>query len=477
MNKLFMDRNPWVRICVYAFVVATSGYVAYEYVAYMEIAKSTVPIMDYWQWIATYGQKVFDGTITFADYFNSDLGEHIQPVCMFINFFVLKLSLFDVKPLVEWGMILRIVFAALLVVLFVWRQRNQENKNYLLQLICTVAIFMSVLNYNQWEMTTEPFSLTNAFRVGNYFLSFYLADIMLKNMGSRSTKSNLIYGALFGCYCAFLTIFVGAAYFVGHLVAIGIVMLWTLVQQRYEWKKYFWPMAMWGVISFASACVYYFLFSRRGVSREAIETTKNILVVLIQSVCFFWGGLFIHAQTMEVYGDSLATLFGALMLVYTIYILIHYLKNHRTGKELFPAMCVIYAIVLSVAISAGRVTLFGPSSLAASRYVVETSIGLAGVVWMTYSVCLEQSVRKFMWIKYALCVCVMVSLLVVAKSVETQMAPYRAIYNDNLAEMMVNLENYSDEELAVFQADPTAVRYCVEFFQENNLSIFCEIEP
>lgn len=477
MKKLLENRDILFRIILYIIIAVFFVSIVTDYVEYMNTAKSTVPIMDYWQWIAVYGQRVQDGTLTFRDYFNSDFGEHIQPMCMAINFLVLKISHFDVKPLVEWGMWLRVIVTALIVILFVWRQRNTQYRNYLLQLICAIAICMSVLNYNQWEMTTEPFSLTNAFRIANYFLSFYFADIFVKGIATRKMRVNLIYGALLGCFCAYLTIFVGAAYFVGHLVAIGVVMLWTLLQQRQAFKKYFWPMAVWAAISFIAACAYYILVSRRGVTREDAETTKNVLVLIIQAVCYFWGGLFVHDQTVNEYGSSLITMVGAFVLIYSVVILIRYLKTHREGKELFPAMCLIYALILSVAISVGRVTLFGAGSLAASRYVVETGIGLVGTVWMTYSVAVEHPFKKIKWAKYTVCVYLVIAMLSSAAAEEMEMAPYRKIYNDNLAEMMTHLEDYTDDELGVFQANsPDFVRYCVEFFKENNLSFFYEAE-
>lgn len=463
------------RIAMYAVLTVSFIFIAYQYAVYIDIAKSTVPIMDYWKWITVYGQKLLDGEITFADYFRSDAGEHIQPICMAINFWVLRAFDFDVRPLVEWGLYGRIAVAAAVTGLFIFRFRNSEQHHYILQFLCALAIIMAVFNYNQWEMTTEPFSLTNVFRISNYFLSFYLTDLFLKEIESRSTKRNLVLAVLLGVYCAYLTIFVGAAYFVGHLVAIGLAMLWTLMNQRENVKKYLWPMAVWGVISFLSACVYYILICNRGVARETIESTNNILILLLEGICFFWGGLFIHTQTMEQYGGALVTMLGALVLVYSLFILSSYLRKRRDGKELLPAICVLYALVLSVAISLGRVTVFGAASMSSSRYVVESTMGLSGVIWMSYSVFLDSPKTKISWAKPAACACTVILLLGAAEKTENGIAPYRAIYNDNLYEMMTHIENYSDEELAPFQANSASdVRYCVAFFEENGLSIFSD---
>ena len=251
-------------------------------------------------------------------------------------------------------------------------------------------------------------------------------------------------------------------------------MLYVLWQRRVVYKVYFWPMAVWAVISFVSACIYYYLLSQRGSSSAGEPFSLNDIVFLAQAVCFFWGGLFVHNQSMEQYGNSLCMLIGAATLIYSIYILIRYMKKDNLKNNLFPVICVLYALVLSVAISFGRLGKFDASYLSASRYTVESSIGLLGIVWMSYRVCAESAVKSAK-VGHGLCVCIALVMLFFAAKVEKNMAPHRKIYNDSLAEMMTHLEDYSDDELAVFQANsPEYVRYSVEFFKENNLSIFSE---
>ena len=91
------------------------------------VAKSTVPIMDYWKWIAVYGQKVLDGTVSFADWFHSDAGQHIHPLSLMLTFFVLKTFHFDVVPLVITGMVIRIIVAGVMMACFVLYFRKEEN--------------------------------------------------------------------------------------------------------------------------------------------------------------------------------------------------------------------------------------------------------------------------------------------------------------------------------------------------------------
>ena len=111
--------------------------------------------------------------------------------------------------------------------------------------------------------------------------------------------------------------------------------------------------------------------------------------------------------------------------------------------------------------------------MVASRYVVESSIGLVGMIWMTYALFGDAAKNWLMACKVvtAPLLCILMMLCVI--KVETGIAPYRKIYYENLADMMRNIDDYADEELGAFQANsPDDVRYCIEFFKENGLSIF-----
>lgn len=67
------------RLVLYCCVCIFFLIVGIQYWNYAMIAKSTVPIMDYWHWTAVYGEDVLNGTISLSDYFFSDVGEHVQP--------------------------------------------------------------------------------------------------------------------------------------------------------------------------------------------------------------------------------------------------------------------------------------------------------------------------------------------------------------------------------------------------------------
>ena len=176
---------------VYRTAMIAFGVMAFLYAIYVAVAKMSVPIMDYWRWIAVYGQDVLDGTVTFADWFRSDAGQHIHPLSMMITFWMLKIFHFDVVPLVVCGMLLRILVAGGLTVFFVLRFRKEERETPVRLFLFAVAVALSVLNFNQWEAALEPFSLAFMLRVTLFYASFYMADRFVGGLEERSTAKNL----------------------------------------------------------------------------------------------------------------------------------------------------------------------------------------------------------------------------------------------------------------------------------------------
>lgn len=469
MKKETSDRK--ISLCITSALLIV---LAVQYWCYVDVAKTTIPFMDFWHWIALYGEKVQDGTIRFWDFFNSDLGEHIQPIGMAINFISLKWAGFDVVPSIEIGTMLRIVMALALVTYFDISFKKIHPVNDVVKLITEVALFLCVINYNQWEMTTEPFNLSNVYRVANYYLSFIWADHWLANMEKCSNKKNLLCGIIFGCFCSFLTLFVGAAYFVGHLMAIGLACLWILIQRKHNWKSYFGPMFIWGVISFIGAVGYVYLLLQRKTQIESATLSMVVFAInLIQGICLFWGSVLVATPFINDYGSQFVAILGVVVLIGTIIIFVCYLKLHRDGTGMFPAICFLYAFCISIAITMGRNEKFGINTMCSSRYVVESSIGLFGVIWMAYSLWSGKSKKKKENILAAGAITFFCLMLLLSAKIQISFSPYMKESFENLEKIMRNIDDYTDEELGGFQANnPSDVRYCVKFLKENSLSIF-----
>lgn len=461
---------------LYAAIAAVFLVLAAIYAGYTRIAGSTVPIMDFWHWIRVYGEDLLHGTISFRDFFHADPGQHIRPLSMALQFYVLRAFKFNVSSLVIGGMLLRILLAAGVVVVFLRCNRKQIVAHPVFACFAAMGIAMSVLNYNQWEMTMEPFSLSNACRVLLYYVSFYLVDRFLRGMDTRSFKKNVWMGFGIGLLCCFLTIFVGAAYFTGHLPAIGLTMLFFLFARGNGKKEYWIPAGCWCAVAFLGACVYYGIFSAGAASVSGAHSADS-LIFLCKCLVLFWGSLFYPQFLMESRGYLPVWILGMLFLIFSVCILVCYLiracREPDMQHSMIPVMCYFYALVISVVIAMGRTDRYGMWTMTSSRYVIESSIGLTGVLWMLFSVFVQGRTKWKILVGRASAILMLVLLLYSARA-EILNAPNRKAYNDRIRQMMMNPEEFSDEELAFAQGSPDDVRYCIDFFRENNLSIYAE---
>lgn len=439
---------------------------------YIMTAKSTVPIMDFWHWIKVYGEKAYNGTISFRDYFFSDEGQHIQPLAMAVQFGVLASNDFDVQPLVTWGMALRILVAVSVALLFIRYFRKQGSTMTLLTGLTAVAVMACVLNYNQWEMTTEPFSFGNSIRVGAYYISFFWSADFAANMMKRKQKKNILCALLLGAFCSFLTIFVGSAYFVGHLTAMGVSLLCSYIGRSEELRKHILPLAMWAVVSFAGALIYLglYILGRHNSVSVAFEITK--LVSVFEGIVLFWAGAVLPERLSSLVGFGVFYISGTVLAVYSVVLIIRYIRAKKQWSNIFPLVCLVYAWVISAAIAWGRVETYGVETMCSSRYAVESSIGLVGLVWMNYD--LHMSEHRYERLKGILFGMVLLVLLGISAWSESDNAPYRGMYSESIKEIMYNIDDCSDEELSITQGCAEDVRYCVNFFKENKLSIFSE---
>lgn len=464
-------KNPWYKTAIKYATICTILVVILIYWNYIKTAESTVPIMDFWHWIAIYGQKVVEGTIHFKDFFFSDRGEHIQPLLMAIQFDVLRYSKFDVKPLVEMGAVLRIVMALFLVAVFI--TSNKKRNNEIFQGITVICLILCVLNFNQWELMTEPFALGNSLRVFLYYLSFMIPGFLAANIKKWSAQKRTGVAVVFGSSSAAITVLFSAAYFVAFLPAIGLSFMYLLIRDRDKCKDYVFSVLIWGVLSFIGAITYLLLFMNG--SRDSVVTMIDISKLpfhLLESIVLFFGASVLPNHLSDVVGFAPFYIVGTLLLLYIGILLSSYFGDKKDQYSIFPLTCIIYSTVIAVAISLGRMDEFGTTVMCSSRYAVESSIGLVGVTILTYekyichSVCIKSVVKGIML------ELVLLTMLCSSMVSELQIAPYRGLYSENIAEIMRNIDLYSDEELSVTQGEAGDVRYCVEFFKENKLSIF-----
>lgn len=211
--------------------------------------------------------------------------------------------------------------------------------------------------------------------------------------------------------------------------------------------------------------------------------SSNVVILFIRIITaemLFWGSSILPEKLLSTVGQGPFYVCGTLMFAYIVWLIVKQVKKKQTGRNLFPLICVIYAVIISMAIAFGRVEVFGDSVMCSSRYVVESSIGLLGIVWLTYEqyhadesekTAISNVARSAYGVTVAL---FFMGGLAISAISEMRIAPYRGAYNENIKEIMLNVDEYSDDELAVTQGEASDVRESVTFLKRYNLSIFAD---
>ena len=437
---------------------------------YIEVAKCTIPYSDFFQWTAKYGEKVVNRTIEIKDYFESDGGEHIQPLSIYMTLKVLEKTRFDYSALVVFGMLARCVLAGALSVYCFFNLRG-TNKSLFWDYVCSATVAYALLNLNQWEITTEPFSFGNAIRLAIYFVSFVFSDRWVRGIENRCLRKNIFYALMLGTGISCITLFIGGGYFVGHILAIGILFFCEFVKNIKRAKQYFMPMIVWGLATFAG-CLIYMVLIYTGERQTAIDMSIDILGILLGWVLYWGAAFFPNGCISGADGLLLCAIVGTTALV-LMFVLV---RNHlceRKSSTMFPVYCIVYANVIAIVIAAARISKFSYDTMTSSRYVIESTVGIVGMVWIIGEFIVEADTEWKNRFSYLAGLIVVVVSLTISAKYELVRAPYVRQYYDNLEVQLLDYENCPDETLALISAtSPEKARMCLDFLKKEHLSIF-----
>ncbi len=466
-NQSAAKRRMITYLLLMLFLMAYSAMFTF----YTAIARSTVPIMDFWRWIYKFGSSCLNGSMSLTT-FLQDGGEHSQALNMYIIFSVLKRHHFNVQPLVYYGCAVISCQGMLLLVYFLQRCKNDRNSVYLLT--GGILTVMIVFNYNAWEMVTEPFSLMAEIRTLIFFLLFIFTDRLFIrfNDGEKSKREMILCFAVLGSiYCA-----VGLLISGGHSIALLLTyflanLVWSLDNRKRMGARALIPLLLSTVAVFATALIY-FLNLKAGDQTVSAKAAK--LWDYARGFIIGIGSAVVHQ------GQQAAFFIGAAVVLLVgigLSLIVFFMNAELRRKLLFPFMCLIFGGISIAVICYGRVGSFGANYTASSRYTVEKNFGLLGLAWLLCEVGghihAEKMLKRIVFGTFAAAVCcTMVYFLVLSATEEWKMAPYRGAYYTQLANMMRNIDAYTDDQLGSFQSDAAYVRGAIRFLVENHLSIF-----
>ena len=321
---------------------------------------------------------------------------------------------------------------------------------------------LPLMNLNQWEILTLYCNFPFMLRVFLFTLLFYLLDRFFhRDEGSWGGAVGLI---VFG---VFAMLACGQGYLFGVFAGVaGVVILDMCLGNRKALRGQ--QIAI--LAAYALAVIFYLAtllpedLEGSGIVLSAWDYFKGFLIAL--------GSTLMPNSFVQ---DALAGTYavGALILVLTIVALIRYFRSGMYRRTCLPLFLLIYAFVSIIAMEYGRAGFFGIISMSSSRYVVETTLGILGLV-MIYWDWFTAAWRRGRPIRYLALLAALAFIVIFLQidQVEWEIAYFRQVYGNEMIDIAYRVDEVPDEDLAIFQSEPDAVRMGLAIMEENELCIF-----
>ncbi len=446
--------------------------ITYLFFGYTHVAAIRTPIMDFFRWIAIFGEESHSGALNYFA-LAADSNEQMQPLALAINFFVLEITNYDFWVLVLSGAIVRCIYIASMIFFFVRTLKYGFMNNGLFFAACVVCMSFVVVNPNQWELMIEPFSLLTSVRLLLHFVLFILVSFFIKKFFEYSFRGELLLTLALSLLSAGISLMISSAYFVALLGSISIVLLITIILRRKEVRI---THAIPGTIWFITVlgCLYSYISLSKGNAVQSVGPGLKISSI--------FEGLLVYLGTSVVpqnISEKTLTPFyicGLLILEIYIYIFYKFIKGKLILKHPMPILMILYAMINGIVIGIGRINGYGVGVMSSSRYTVESLVGIVGIIWGCAVIYLDGRTAKNRKIMIWLTILLIIVSSVECYTVENKMAPYRGLYGDQIKETMFKIDACSDEELAICQSEPQYVRKTAQFLRENNLSVFKDVD-
>lgn len=433
------------------------------------------PIMDEWKFLSSDVNKMFEGTMSFSDFWGT--GIHRAFLASILTYINVKYLSYNTLLFTYTGVIF--MFISAFVIYKVYKRSVTDSPNNIKKQILFLPVILTLFCFNQWEILTMQTSLTFMLRICVYLLIFSILDKWLIN----NTKSKYLFEfILFVCVSI---VGVSQAYWPAMCGVIIISILFSSFinrksAARKDYKRLL--IIILGIILFIGL---YIVISMRGFvqNSEFDSIEKKSLFSLIFSPTLVKGVLLMLGATLRpnydkyIFNNNINDyiLIGLVVLILLLAALFIYFKGKMYKKTLFPLMMISYGLISILFIFCGRVQRFGVDYLISSRYTCETILIIAGVV-MIFAIKLNNIVFKNKYLKTTLCyVLILIPTVCVIYSnrSELRVAKFRREYRVNILNTMLNIEDASDEELSTFQvASPDVARNAVSNMKKYKLGVF-----
>jgi|GEM_PF-4126281 len=452
-------KNWIIENSFYVFLVSTCVFGMFVYIS---VASANVPIMDYWKYADGLIEKNYTGGISYIDLCSYN-GVHKTPLQLL--FFLLNVEIFNWNTQISmyFGIIVSCISLFLIykmIAIYSCNKRSQLVSN----ITCTVITF-SLIPY---EIITQEFAFTAAIGILLFLLGAFLINKVLHSLGNKYDKRAWIVVL----YMFFVINIFGGAFSVAFALSILLIEGFDFsikLINKISFNKANYVIIFVGIIL---SLFLYFNGIELGTGNSANDGVATFFIDLIKGAILICGTSLIGAYQSK----NLIIVIGIIELMIHFILFILYVKNKMYKKTYIPAIFYFYYGIVYGMLFIGR-TGQGVDYLMAPRYAKEAIFVVIAdiiVVNLAFELYIKNK-KKFRIMQYSFLVLIVMitGCILEADIKEVHIASNRRIYCDNLITMMENIDNYSDDELGVFQAgNPQRVRNGVNIMKKYNLGIF-----
>lgn len=429
-------------------------------IIYISEASSNVPIMDYWRYLNCLVEKSYNSGISYSDLCSVN-GIHKSPYQLFL--FLLNVKLFHWNTQISMYLS-AFVLLVLGVYLYKIIKKIYSTNSYLVQFLGAVIV-LNIFSLGAFEIIAQEFALSFVIRILSFVILCQQTSAILNKNNEKFDNNTW----LLALYYLLVINLIGGAYSIGLSVAVLFVIVFDFIKnliKKINFNKWNHSVLVIGLIVGDYIYMHGLAMNQDGnISGEILELVKSfgegLLVV---------GGVSLFGSYISL---KIAYITGAITILIHAILLFFYIKKKMYEKTYFPACLYAYSCVFYGMIFLGRGG-FGTEYLLSSRYITDSSLAIIADVIVIVMLIKGAEKHKILTNILSICAVVFIMIGIFSTNIkEMRMAPYRKIYDDNLIEIMLDIDNYSDDDLGGFQAQfPQQVRDGVEIMKEYHLGVF-----
>lgn len=460
-------------VIIVAVLIGIVGVYSYN----VNIAKCTVPYSDFFRWILDYSKEIISGKGIMV-FFENDNSQHYQPLACLISMGFLHVVNYDFSMLVISGVVIKVAACIILLLIYFY---NSKKTSISTMIFSSVLIVISMLNYNQWEIITEPFALASAVRVLLYMGSFWGLAVFFRTYSKRSWEKNCAYVIAIGLVNDVIIVTICGGYFAAYSFALIFTVIVAMLTNRSKQKYYL--AVIYFLILFAGIIVYLSLSNTFDESGVGITVTIENIIAILDGFVLFWGTSLLPTTMANFSGMvEFYCIIGCILLIFMFGMFIFcIINNNKKGGDvynLFAICLIVYANALGLSIAVARVPAYGIQTMMSSRYTVDSALGLMAFSF-GFSRCAIELQRKeeksFRIMKRTIDITLLLlCIILMGTSIyEGSKSKYIRGFYDEIEEQLQNIDGCSDEFLSSISGTKSQItRESLKYMKAQKISIY-----